>query len=151
RVGSGNLTNWAWDWLNMYYYEFHFGIKESQSDKLYFSIFLVCDTGFFEVRDINNVTKLDVSSFKNAESSSTKLIFVVGKNFWDGWGVNWDETDFILKEQGEKKGNSIHELMIFKSYDLSLFSDELNTIEVLRDFEKYCILKSVNFKILDRV
>jgi hypothetical protein len=31
KDGKGSLENWAWDWLNLYLYEFHFdkGAKEN--------------------------------------------------------------------------------------------------------------------------
>jgi hypothetical protein len=46
--GKGRLDNWAWDWLNMYYYEFNFTRK---SAKITFSVFLLNDTGFYETKE----------------------------------------------------------------------------------------------------
>ncbi len=44
--GKGSLENWAWDWLNMYFYEFNFSSKEINKNKINFSILLQSDTGF---------------------------------------------------------------------------------------------------------
>ena len=47
RNGGGNLGCWAWDWLNMYFYEFYFGTEKQENDNITFSVFLVNDTGYF--------------------------------------------------------------------------------------------------------
>ncbi len=64
RNGSGNLNLWAWDWLNMYYYEFHFSHKKSGNDTLFFSVFLLNDNGFFK----NNNEK------KNKQNVNLKVL-----------------------------------------------------------------------------
>ncbi len=138
--GRGKLSQWAWDWLSMYFYEFNFGKK----NKITFALFLVNDTGFFQKAKVNKISRTKVSAFDAVENSKTKLIFVVGKNTWDGWGVNWDDNSFILDKEGQKISDD--EVMLFKSYLLDDFFDEENTIENLKDFENYCEIYGVNFK-----
>jgi len=124
REGKGSLDLWAWDWLNFYFHEFHFGYQERDNDNIYFSIFLVTDSGFFESKSLNNkITKLDVQQFKSPEKSQSKLIFVVGKNFWQGWGHDWDEEKFLLRDEGIKL-EADNAFMIFKSFNLAQFSIE---------------------------
>ncbi|WP_017496808.1 hypothetical protein [Flavobacterium sp. WG21] len=138
--GTGKLTQWAWDWLSMYFYEFNFGRKDEKT----FAVFIVNDTGFFQTRKKGNVFKTKVSSFDAVENSKTKLIFVVGKNIWNGWGKDWDDDHFILDKEGHKKTED--KIMLFKSYPLEDFFDEDNAIENLRDFENYCKSLEVDFK-----
>jgi hypothetical protein len=139
--GRGRLTAWAWDWLNMYFYEFNF---VTSKDKIAFAVFLVNDTGYFQKNKETKISKTRVSAFEPVENSKTKLIFVVGKNTWNGWGVNWDNENFILEEEGQKILDN--KIMIFKSYLLNDFFDEENAIEKLKDFENYCKKYGVNFK-----
>lgn len=138
--GKGKLSNWAWDWLSMYFYEFNFGKK----GKITFAVFLVNDTGFFQNRKEHKIFKTKVSGFDSVENSKTKLIFVVGKNTWDGWGVNWDDDNFILDKEGQKIAED--KIMLFKSYLLDDFFDEDNAVSNLKDFENYCKSYGVDFK-----
>ncbi|PTN05311.1 hypothetical protein C8N47_12733 [Mangrovibacterium marinum] len=149
RNGSGRLDLWAWDWLNMYFYEFHFQNKKAGEDTIYFSIFLMNDSGFFETHNENKIGKTSVSKFAEVEDSTSDLIFVVGKNLWDGWGYNWDEPEFILNESGEKrKGNNKY--MIFKHYALDLFEDENGAMKCIKDFEALCKENNIKLKVLDQ-
>lgn len=142
--GRGNLGLWAWDWLNMYYYEFNFRQRVVGSDKISFSIFLLNDTGFYQANKIKPISKLAVDEFEISENSKSKLIFVVGKNMWEGWGVNWDNEEFILQNEGKK--GSEDKLMIFKSYHLTRFFKEEDAIVVLKDFESFCSNFKIDFK-----
>jgi hypothetical protein len=149
RNGGGSLDCWAWDWLNMYFYEFNFRWEKQENDIIYFSVFLVNDTGYFHANNENNSIKgTNISKFTDVEKSESKLIFVVGKNLWDGWGYNWDEPGFILEKEGEKiKDNGI---MIFKHYDLENFETEDKANDCLKDFESYCWGKGVEFKVIEK-
>lgn len=140
KNGQGKLSQWAWDWLNMYFYEFNFVTK----NKIAFAVFLVNDTGFFQKRNESKIFKTKVSGYDTVENSKTKLIFVVGKNTWDGWGVNWDDDHFILDNEGQKIADD--KIMLFKSYLLEDFFDEDNAVSNLKDFENYCKSFGVDFK-----
>lgn len=156
RNGKGNLTNWAWDWLNLYFYEFNFEPKVNMKldTSIYFSVFIVNDTGYFDARDGNDdrkTSRVDTSSFKSVEESKSELIFVAGKNLWDGWEVNWDGPEFISKNQG-KKHTADGGIMVFKHYSLERFENEDGTMNCLRDFERLCAEKGIEeFKVKEGI
>jgi hypothetical protein len=140
RYGKGELNCWAWDWINMYYYEFHFGSKLIVNHNITFSIFIQSDTGYF---DIENNNRLSVESFAPVENTKTKLIFVVGK---DGWDISklYPEAKVFSSERTE-----FYDLlpngavMIGLSYNLSEFINEEFTRSKIEDFIEYCKAKNV--------
>jgi len=125
------LNKWAWDWLMLYFYEFHFGIVRKD---IRFSIILQSDSGFFE-SDSNN--KLDVSKFLNTEESSTNLYFVVGDGIWGCPIENFLQEHFKSEETEFRKEISDNKIWLAKSYDLTEFLDEKSTIRIINDFLKY--------------
>jgi len=152
RNGSGSLDSWAWDWLNMYYYEFHFkDIKiqnKDHKDIIYFSIFLLNDDGYFKTFKEQKIGRASLSNFENAKNSESKLIFVVGKNMWESWGNNWDDLDFVLGIEGKNiKNQQNNQIMIFKHFLVEDFYNEENAIKCLRDFEIFCEGNGINFRI----
>ncbi len=142
RTGKGHLTNWAWDWLNMYYYEFHFRTNKINNDDIHFSIFSVNDTGFYEVE---NNDKTNTNSFKSIEESKSKLFFVIGKNLWKGWGNDWDEPEFILQDKGKKE--DADGIMIFQSFNIEDFENEDKAMKCIIEFSKYCQENNIPIKI----
>lgn len=156
RDGKGTLTNWAWDWLNLYFYEFYFQQKANRKSgsTIYFSVFIVNDSGFFDARDGGDdrkTSKIDTSTFKSVEESKSELIFVAGKNLWQGWEVNWDGPDFISQPYGEKQ-SADGGIMLFKHYSLEMFENEDGAMNCLRDFERYCTEKGIEeFKIKEGI
>lgn len=151
-IGKGKLDLWGWDWLNMYFYEFHFGKETVDNQDLFFSVFLVADTGYYEaLKKDATITKIDSYSFKESEESQTKLIFVVGQNKWQSEGVfddNWNNLQFILQPEGVEGDEE--RKMIFKSYNLSQFSEQEKAIQVLKNFEDFCLKNRINFKYKER-
>lgn len=145
RNGTGKLSNWAWDWLSMYYYEFHFKEKLVDTDTIGFSIFLVNDTGFFETNKTETISATKLSKYHPVEKSETKLVFVAGKNFWEGWSQDWRDLYFVLEKEGCKK-NDVGGIMIFKSYSLEGFFDESESEANLKDFQNYCNLNTIDIK-----
>lgn len=142
RNGKGDLSFWAWDWLNLYFYEFKFRLKviEELDPRIYFAVLIVNDTGFFDARDAGDgrkPDKLDTSTFNSVEESKSELIFIAGRNLWDGWGVNWDEPEFISKPNG-KKQTTDGGIMLFKHYSLEKLENEQGAMSCLIDFERYC-------------
>ncbi|MBW1619534.1 MULTISPECIES: hypothetical protein [Empedobacter] len=138
RDGKGKLNFWAWDWLNFYYYEFHFNRIEIGKDEYIFSIFHLADDGFFDAHNKKgNCNKIDLNDFTDEEESRSKLIFVLGKNKWYDWGFNWNSTKFTLSESDFIKDNE-NQAILFKSYNLNRFDTEENTINVIEDFKKFC-------------
>lgn len=131
REGKGTLDNWAWDWLNMYYYEFHF----ADSNGCLFSIILQSDTGKWD----SNVDKLSIDQYASAEDSKTRLVFICSKEFWN--------VDMLIESENWKRSsinefevcdsNNPNKKMICKAYDISNFRDEKGTRDVLRDYLQY--------------
>jgi len=126
------LTYWSWDWLMLYFYEFHFGIVR---DKVNFSIILQSDSGFFE-SDSND--KLDISKFLSSEKSKTRLYFVVGDGIWGCPVGSFLKEHFKSVETEFRKDTSNNKIWLGKSYDLTDFLDEKSTIYIINDFLKYC-------------
>jgi len=150
RNGKGYLSNWAWDWLNMYYYEFSFHNKENKD---FFSVVLISDTGYYEAKDEdeNFNDKLEINKYKDVENSSTKLSLVYGDKIWecDGFLKNdcWEDPKFILGNQGVYAKENNLSKMIFKSYNLEEFSNKESAIRILRDFSSFCIDNGINLKL----
>lgn len=74
---QAKLDNWAWDWLPMYNYEFHFGVSEETN--ISFSVIAIADTGFY---DMSSKDKLDIDQFGDVDQSISKIIFCIAKNKW---------------------------------------------------------------------
>ncbi|WP_407508343.1 hypothetical protein [Elizabethkingia anophelis] len=146
RNGKGSLGNWAWDWLNLYFYEFNFESKETNKGIIHFAILILNDSGYFDARNEKDANKLNTSSFKSVEESESKLIFVVGKNMWSGWGMYWDEPEFLSQTDGNKKEDE-NKLMLFKHYPLENFENEEKAMSCIKDFEEYCADHNIDFKI----
>ncbi|GGK70003.1 hypothetical protein ACD591_03755 [Rufibacter glacialis] len=149
RNGKGSLSNWAWDWLPFYFYEFYFGKLNIGQHEIAFSVFILNDTGFFAANELSKTSKTKVSSFESAENSDTKLIFVAGKNLWEPWGNNWNTSDFVLKNSGIKLKDE-NSIMIFKSYNLEEFINEDSALIRLKDFESHCAQNNIQLTIIKR-
>jgi len=154
RNGSGSLDSWAWDWLSMYYYEFHFKNKVINNDKnkdtIYFSLFILNDDGYFQAKKEQNIARTSVSKFVDVEKSNSKLIFVVGKNYWNSLGQNWDDLNFILKDHDVKR-KSENEYMIFKSFSLECFENEDHAKKSILEFEKLCQENNIKINIETKI
>ena len=143
RNGKGNLNLWAWDWLNMYYYEFFFGYKTIAGHNITFSIFIQSDTGYFDTEDNSRIS---VEKFTLVENSKTRLILVAGK---DGWNV--DKFHLKLKELTSTNTNFYESLteggiIIGKAYNLSEFLNEESTRSKIEDFVFFCKEKNIIIK-----
>lgn len=141
--GNNNINNWSWDWIYMYCYEFHFQ-RNDNSNKLWFSIILRNDTGFFESHlEDKTISRLEIEKFKKVENSKTDLIFLAGK-------PNWDFD--VLKEATENEKGYLKEQGVFyKRYELRNFFNQDNAILKLKDFEKECIQHKIDLEIIDKI
>lgn len=151
RSGGGNLNNWAWDWLNMYFYEFHF---ESKGANVKFSAFIVNDTGFYDAlvfgdRTLVPKNRLDMDKYETIEKSETKLILVAAKNIWPSsqWG-EWQSQEFLNKDLIHKQDDGI---MISKIYSLGSFATQDDAIQSLNDFCQYCHNSEIPISIQDTI
>jgi len=83
--GKGWLGLSAWDWLNLYFYEFHF-MKQEEEDKLiHFSILLSSDTGYY-LNESFAPDRDDPGTYPSAEQSKTKMGFI----FYRQWLADYD-------------------------------------------------------------
>jgi len=131
KRGKGSLDNWAWDWLNMYAYGFHFG---ENKEGIKFEIRIYSDTGFY---DNSTDKKISVDKFNSVEDSKTKLVLIASSK---GWHI--DKMLEAFNSENDKyqltdKDNNI----CAKSYDLSDFLNEEKTKEQLQNFSEYCFKK----------
>ena len=151
QKGKGKLSNWAWDWLSMYFYLFHFGTEKVSEDEITFGVFLMADDGYFRARQsTKDLGKKEVDNFYEIENSETKLIFVVGKNHWQREGLfgdDWQKTEFTLGKEGRWPDNQeTDNFMLFKAYDLAQFFTQDEANKQLRDFAKYCNQNGVSLE-----
>ena len=139
------LNKWAWDWLQLYCYDFNFGrIININDTNIYLHIVLQSDSGFFES---GAQDKLDISKFKDAEESSTKIYFVIGQE------VTGCPISNILMEQF--KANSVtnkvevseNKKWLSKSYSLEEFLNKEAALNVINNFKLFCSSEKVELKV----
>jgi len=136
RNGKGLLTNWAWDWLPFYFYEFHFNDKKQEEDIIHFSIVILSDSGYFDKRDKENApnfNQLNVQDFYPVENSKTELIFVAAKNKWP---LDWYSENFVSRQEGSEKDDK--GIIVFKHFLLEDFINQEKTDKTLSAFSLYC-------------
>lgn len=93
--GKGQLKCWAWDWLNMILYEFHFTRRGDDGALWRFSILLISDTGFF-CSKLEETDKRDIDSFLPVEESATKIGFLMSAR-------EWPDPAFMRDKDGMKR------------------------------------------------
>jgi hypothetical protein len=129
RYGKGGLDWLAWDWLNFYFYEFHFAKGEIK-----LSVFLVSDTGMWDT----DAKPWEVEKFEKADKARTKLIFVFSRHDWVMVELSHKVSEKI-KTCGETfkildAENRIKYCMIF---NLNEFKDNEATNSSLNRFNEY--------------
>lgn len=140
---------WAWDWLNLYFYDFVFSKKID--DKEYrLSIWLFSDTGYFVSNNLSAL-QTEVNSFAPAENSGTKVGFVLysewnpemDKFYTDKEAVrNFIENNAELPHLHQDAG------VLAMCCDFSRLCDEVSTDAVIGELLK--LAKSRDFP-LERV
>jgi hypothetical protein len=93
--GKGQLKCWAWDWLNMVQYEFHFTRGGEGGGLWRFSILLISDTGYF-CSTSDEAQKRDIDSFLPLEESATKVGFLLSAR-------EWPAPAFMRDKEGMKR------------------------------------------------
>lgn len=151
----------AWDWLNLYCCAFHFtNEREEGKTVIYFSIFLITDTGFFEKglhNNSNNKSTLiyKLEEYEEEKDSNSKLIFVVGESQVDKVNRNdiknyfKEYRDLLKEEEGkyDKEGKKI----FYKYYNLEEFLDEDGAREKLEDFVRSCKEEGISLELKDKI
>ena len=132
KDGKGGLDYWAWDWLNLYFYEFRFN-----KEKINFSIFLQIDTGKWDAE----VDYLDVKNFEKTSKAKTKLIFVFNNDdYFDSEKVSVNENlKGEYSETFEITENS--KSMFCMVFNINEFKNKISTDSSLQKFIK-CLNKN---------
>ncbi|RYD71526.1 MAG: hypothetical protein EOP84_24740 [Verrucomicrobiaceae bacterium] len=102
RNGKGSLDNWAWDWLNLYFHEFHFIKKVDSEETLNLSIWLFSDTGYY-CSSHPEIDETDLSTFAKPEESNTKIGFILYRQWREEYEVAYEDEPvrLFLKEGGK--------------------------------------------------
>ncbi len=138
KDGKGNLDMWAWDWLNMYCYEFFFGDAIINGNKIGLSVWLVSDTGFY---DTEAREALNLDSFSAVENATTKFVIFAGKNAWYKESDDfWNNFKKDAPEYIEKNDDGI---LLAKSFSLSSFINEAASRKCLHQFAAFCAANSI--------
>lgn len=142
--GKGNLNYWAWDWLNLYFYDFYFEARDAQGEKLFgLSIFLFSDSGFW-IGDSDDPT--EVGAFAPVEKSDTKVAFLLYRE-WSGEFEDALHTKETLRTFLEKGEEGLPELMrgkVFaRVYDFADLSDQDSTDRVISEIRSLAESKSL--------
>jgi hypothetical protein len=135
KNGTKNILGrdrWAWDWLNMYFYGFHF-----KKEKISLAIILQSDTGKWD----SNVENLDVENYEETSKSKTKLIFIFSNNN----NEYWDIVNEVYENENLNKGKfeKTFKIPINKKnmycmvFDISEFINKEATDNSLNKFIKY--------------
>jgi hypothetical protein len=138
--GKGCLDSPAWDWLNLYFYEFCF-----DKDKIHLSVFLQCDTGSWDTGVSPIDIKNDVKKYEKPGMSKSRLVFVIrNTDFWDidallddKYWRNDSDNEFIIGDNENGK-------MICKAFNLNEFQNENMTKESINNFIKYIKRNGIN-------
>jgi hypothetical protein len=147
KDGKGKLDNSAWDWLNMYFYEFNFSKKIIDNNSIMFSVLLESDTGYFDA----NATDVDVKGFSAVEQSSTRLVFMIGKNTW--WTdfsneFNDDNNEIYKKIKNEALYSNEKGKLAIKCFPLDRFINSEETKRCLDELITYLISSGITeFKV----
>jgi hypothetical protein len=142
-------NTWAWDWLNLVFYDFCFSKKIGEKD-FNFSIWLFSDTGYF-VSDNPEADQTDVNSFAPVEHSGTKVGFIM----YHTWNKELDQFHSdkeavrrFLENNGELPQAHKDAGVFAMCCDFSCLSNDESTEEVIAELVK--LAKSHDFP-LERV
>ncbi|UYZ58062.1 hypothetical protein [Hymenobacter latericus] len=142
RDGRGSLDNWAWDWLNMYHYEFFLGEELVGEHRIRLAVVLQSDTGFY---DQAGAEQTDIRSFAPVEVSETRLRFLIGKNTWHGEFESEFSPTAVRACTGytNLKTADGNGTLITKAFPITAFLDEQSTRQVLAEFVAHCHLHGI--------
>lgn len=97
--GRGKLGCWAWDWLNMILYEFHFTRTGNEGKLWRFSLLLISDTGYF-CSKLEDANKCEVDSYLPVDGSATKIGFLMSAR-------EWPDPAFMGDKEGISDSSSV--------------------------------------------
>ena len=125
KGGKGSLDCWAWDWLNLVFYDFVFACTAAGED-FTLSVSLVSDTGYYLRRD-PAAEKTDISAFAPAEASATKVGFLLHREWKDEYNrFKEDPEEFcrFFANDGELPEDLRAAGLVGRSADFSRLADE---------------------------
>jgi hypothetical protein len=135
KDGKGSLNHWAWDWLNMYMYEFNFNDLKVDSNVIKFSLVVISDTGYF---DADCEDPKNIGSFAPAETSSTQLLFLAGKNAWWPDFEDFDQNQTYRTNAEPLIRKTETGALIAISFDLINFIDAERSVKAIKEFVDFC-------------
>lgn len=131
-----DLDKWAWDWLNMLWWEFHF-MSRPRENNPYLRICLLSDTGSFE-SESGRVDSTRTDTFDNVKASKSKLLFIADKHSEES---NWKFPDYwdgtVLRELTHNNPAKYHDekkIIFTACYDVSRLCNTESVDAMLRDF-----------------
>lgn len=140
-----NLSNWAWDWLGMYHYEFHLGAKVvNPGQNLQCSVWIISDTGFYDAPP-TETSPTAPATFASAAEAQTKLLFEVGLNTWHHLVTGDDSYEEEFKQICSQASFSSRlwkdaagGILLAKSYPLTRFHSIESVQEVIAELLAFC-------------
>lgn len=127
---------WAWDWLNLVFYDFHY--STDAEDGINVSMWLFSDTGYF-MSDDHSGLQTEPHSFALPDLSSTKVAFLLYKKWKDEFNSfsrdkaairHFLETDELPKALADAG-------IVAKCYDFACLSDERTADELIDNLVKF--------------
>lgn len=126
RNGRGKLDLWAWDWLNMYFYDFTFDCIGKDGKPVFsMSSLLFSDTGFFLGDSGNDKTNVDL--FSSPERSETMVAFLLYPEWTDEFGKALETKEALrtlIETKGELPPALVEGKVVSKCASFSDLSDE---------------------------
>jgi hypothetical protein len=132
---KSNLDLWAWDWLNMYCFEFHFGERKFREQGYRFSIFILSDSGSLVDKPIKS--RLEVDEFEEPEKSKTRLVLLMGRNSWNFKPFHEIKSEYLEHEFVSIENENDKNKTVGKIWDLEEFSNEESTRQRLEEFKEF--------------
>lgn len=146
--GRGKLESWAWDWLNLVCYDFHFQREIAGYGKINLVMCLMSDTGFY-VSELTEVSRTDVTTFKAAEGSETKVGFLLYRDWLDGFDdARWERTSIrrFIENDGELPPAMTEAGVLGKCCDFARICDEDSANSVIAEFIKLANLSGIHLE-----
>ena len=140
------FDRWAWDWLNFYFYDFHFTTSNSTSPVYACSVYIVCDTGYWDSQS-PAISELDLETYESVENSRTKLLLMAA--IVEAW-----EPDQFLEDRAWLRGvlNSVTPVVektkagviLTQSFNLHDFMNAEMADQQLNIFLTHCKAHGIN-------
>ena len=132
KDGKGSLENWAWDWLNLMFYEFYFEREDAEQQAINVSMWLFSDTGYF-ISDHPAAQETDVTTFAPVEKAGTKIGFLLYQDWKEAYSQIRTNHEYLRRfiENGEIPEFLENEGIRGKSFDFARLSDDISTEAVI--------------------